>query len=69
MKEENKKPPTIITIPNTSEKKMEAIVNLSKAIKSLSIALTSTNIKVLVENCEFSSEGQSTGLNIKTEEI
>lgn len=44
-----------VAMPNTTEKKMQAICELSSAINSLARALNSTNVEVQIENCEFAN--------------
>lgn len=55
--------PVTVAIPNTSEKKMEAIVSLAAALKSLAETLNSTNIKVEVKDCHI--VGADIGINIE----
>jgi len=44
-----------VAIPNTTEQKLEAILELSKAINSLAQALTSVNVQVDIKNCTINS--------------
>lgn len=55
-----------IAIPNTSQKKMEAIVNLSVAISSLAKALESTNVQVTCAYNVITTPSDGIGINIAT---
>jgi len=46
-------PPIIVAIPNTIEKKMEAIVCTARAIESLAKSIASVNVTVPVKGCNF----------------
>lgn len=47
--------PVTLVVPNTTEKKMEAIVALSGAVLELSRALNSTNVQATISHCVISS--------------
>lgn len=55
-----------VVLPNTVEKKMVAIVALSKAIENVSKALISVNVKVDISGNTINNS--DCGININTEE-
>jgi hypothetical protein len=57
--------PINVALPNTIESKMEAIVNLSEAIKELAYVLNSVNVNVTVANNVITTK-DATGINIET---
>ncbi len=57
--------PVTVALPNTTEKKMAAIEQLSRACYELAVALNSTNVTVQISNCTV--VGAQTGINVKTE--
>lgn len=52
-----------VALPNTTQEKMEAIVNVSKAILELSRAINGVNTNITISNNIISST--STGVSIK----
>lgn len=61
--------PTVVVLPNTTEKKMEAIANLAEATKELAKSLRSVSTEVSVSNCVFYGQGaKGPMLEIKTED-
>jgi hypothetical protein len=57
--------PINVALPNTIESKMEAIINVSEAIKELAYALNSVNVNVTVANNVITTK-DATGINIET---
>ncbi len=55
-------PPVVVSIPSTKAEKMEAIVNLSRAVCELSKALNSTHVVVNLSNMEINNA--ETGVKI-----
>ena len=51
-----------VAIPNTSEEKMKAIVNLSEAIVALAKALSSINTEINISNCTINNS--ETGIKV-----
>lgn len=56
--------PINVALPNTSQEKMAAIVNLSQAILVLSRAIDGVNTQVTIEGNIFS--GADTGISVAT---
>lgn len=48
-----------VAMPNTTELKMQAIRDLSRAVSDLAKALASTNVNVRIENCNISGAKQA----------
>ena len=56
-----------VAIPNTSKKKMKAILALSHAIENVSKALISVQVDVTVSNNIIETSGNGTGITIDLE--
>lgn len=46
-------PPVVVAVPNTTELKMRAILNVSDAILEVAKALNGVNVKVNISSCNF----------------
>lgn len=57
-----KTPPINLVIPNTTTLKLQSILALSEATKSLAQALASTNVSVTISHNEIL--GADTGINV-----
>jgi hypothetical protein len=57
------KEPIVVAIPNTTQLKMQAILNLSAAISELSKTLASNNEEVKIENCHIENS-KGSGITI-----
>lgn len=55
-----------VAIPNTTEKKMEAISRLSEAMVELAKALNSTNVQCSIMNNSVTTVPNSVGINVTT---
>ena len=64
-KDFKKDPPVNLILPSTTQDKMEAIVELSKAVNNLSKALISTNVEVTIANNVVTGDG---GINVRSPE-
>lgn len=56
--------PVTVAIPNTSEKKMEAIATLARAMETLAKAIDGVNTNVTVMGCTITGVGSGTAINI-----
>lgn len=65
---ENSNPPINVAIPNTTQEKMTAIVNLSEAVKELAKTLNGVNVQVTMSNNVVSNIGTGPGISIHTEQ-
>jgi hypothetical protein len=55
--------PVVVALPNTTEKKMEAIAALARATEELAKALNSVNTNVTISDCSF--ENVATGVSVR----
>ena len=65
----NESGPVQIAVPNTIKEKMQAIVNLSEAVRQLAVAINSVNTQISVTGCTFNVPENSVGLSIAPEVI
>jgi len=58
----NPTPPLIVAVPNTSDLKMRALLELAQATHRIARALESTNVDITVSGCTISAQG--TGIDV-----
>ncbi len=57
-----------VAIPNTIKQKLDAILELSKAVKTLAEALISVNVQVDIKNCTLNNCGTGIKVDLKEPE-
>jgi len=58
----NPTPPLIVAVPNTSDLKMRALLELAQATQRIARALESTSVSITISGCTISSE--KTGIEV-----